>query len=299
MDTLEDLSRVDLSRRTAPLEGGPLTPDELLGLELEPGTRDVARRMLAHGASPEFARAVLSDVQRHGARGAFAVDAAAATLAALVRLMPSPRRPRRGEPAPLFAFVGPTGVGKTTSLVKLGRKLREAGRKVLFASLDPASLGALERVGSLESDVDRGEIPLAPLREPDELRRLVRRAGALDAVLLDTPGLSPREEQRLDELARELARIAGGNELCTLLVLAAGAGRGSLRLTTRAFARFRPDGCVLSKLDETDEPATAVEAMLRAHLPLAFLCDGQDARGHLVRPLPETCPDLVLRGRLA
>ena len=285
--------------RTAPLLHASLTPDELVGLELEPGTRDVAQRMLAHGASPDFTRIVLAEVLREGARGAFAIDAAAAVLARSVPILPSPKRPRRHERVPLFAFVGPTGVGKTTVLVKLGRRLCEAGRRVLFASLDPLSLGALERVGGLASDVDRGEVPLELVRTADDLKRLLRRASAADAVLLETPGLSPRDERRLDELARELARCAAPCEAQTLLVLSAAAGRGALQLSTRAFAHFRPDGAVLTKLDETDEPAAAFEALVRARLAAAFLCDGQDARAHLLRPSGEALSDLVLRGRLS
>lgn len=286
-------------REPAPLLRAPLTPDEMVGLELEPGTRDVAQRMLAHGASPDFARLVLSEVLREGARGAYAIDAAAAVLARALPILPSPKRPRRHERPPLFAFVGPTGVGKTTALVKLGRKLREAGRRVVFASLDPVSLGALERVGGLASDVDRGEIPLALVRTADDLKKLLRRSGSADAVLLDTPGLSPREDQRLDELAREVALCAAPCEPQVLLVLSAAAGRGALHLSTRAFAPFRPDGAVLTKLDETDEPAAAYEALVRARLPVAFLCDGQDARAHLLRPTGEALSELVLRGHLS
>ena len=285
--------------RRAPIERTPPTIDELVGLELEPGTRDVARRMLAHGASIEFARIVLAEVLRGGARGAYAIDAALEVLARAVIILPSPKRPRRHEKPPLFAFVGPTGAGKTTALVKLGRRLSAAGRRVFYASLDPFSLASLERVHDLAHDVDRGEVPLALVRGAEDLRQGLRRAGAVDAVLLDTPGLSPREEERLDELARELARAAAPCEPTTLLVLSAAAGRGALRLTTRAFAPFRPDAAVLTKLDETDEPAAAYEALVRARLAAAFLCDGQDARAHLLRATGEALSDLVLRGRLA
>ena len=289
----------DLRRPTAPLVRVQPTTDELVGLELEPGTRDVAQRMLAHGASPDFVRAILSEVLRADARGAFAIDAAAAVLARAVPILPSPKRPRAHARPPLFAFVGPTGVGKTTALVKLARKLRESGRRLVLASLDPCSLGALERAGGLASDVDRGEIPLALVTSGEDLQRLLRKSGAVDAVLLDTPGLSPREEQRIDELRRELVRCTASTEPQVLLVLSAAAGRGALRLTTQAFAPLRPDGAVLTTLDETDEPAAAYEALVRARLPLAFLCDGQDTRAHLFRPTGESLSELVLRGHVA
>lgn len=296
-DSLPDLREL-APKPTAPIERAPLTTDELVGLTLEPGTRDVARRMLAHGASPEFARLVLAEVLRSGARGAYAIDAASEILARALTVLPSPKRPRRFQKPPLFAFVGPAGVGKTTTLVKLGRRLREGGRRVLFASLDPLSLGALERVGDLERDVDRGELPLELVRDAADLERLLRRAGAIDTVLLDTPGFSPRDEVLLDEAARELARFGDVAELETLLVLSGASSRGALRTLLAAFAPFRARGAVLTKLDETDEPAAAYEALLRARLPVAFLCDGQDTRAHLARPTGEALAELVLRGHL-
>jgi flagellar biosynthesis protein FlhF len=241
---------------------------------------------------------VIAEVVRGGARGAFAIDAAARSIGSMPAILSSPKRPRGNALPPVIAFVGPTGVGKTSSLVKLGRRLREAGRKVVFASLDPLALGALERATGIESDVDRGEVPLAIVRDLGDLRRALRRGGGADAVLLDTPGLSPRDDASIDELARELSRLRPLFELQTLLVLPATDARGTLRLASRAFARTRPDGAVLTKLDESDEPAAALEELSRARLPLAFLADGQDTRAHLVRPTPERFADLVLRGRL-
>src|SRR5262245_11970139 len=132
-----DPVRSDLRRSPARIERAPTGPHELVRLALEPAPPDVARRLLDPGVSAELARALLGEVLRRGAHGTHAVDAAAELLARSVEIMGSPRRPRRGERVPLFAFVGPTGVGKTTALVKLGRKLLEAGRKVLFARLVP------------------------------------------------------------------------------------------------------------------------------------------------------------------
>jgi flagellar biosynthesis protein FlhF len=226
-----------------------------------------------------------------------AIDAAARVLGASFPILPSPKRPRGAARPHSIAFVGPTGSGKTTTLAKLGRRLRAAGLRVAFASLDGLSAIEAQRAARVESDIDRTEIPLVVLRGSADLRSAWR-GRAPDVVLLDTPGLSPRDEPELDGLARGLERLGSAAPLDVYLVLSATQSRASLALCMRAFARVAPAGCVLTKLDETDQPAAALEEVGRARLPVAFLCDGQDVRAHLARPSPDRFADLLLRGRL-
>lgn len=284
--------------------GSLLLPDpaehaELFESELEPGARDVRDRLIANGASLSFTSFVVRKVRASGARGAYAIDVAANAIGRAVPIMPSPRRQRaRGAAPHVFAFVGPTGAGKTTTLAKLGRRLSAAGRKVVFASMDPVGMSALERVGGVATDVDRAEIPLVAVHGVNDLKPLLRKSADVEVVLLDTPGLSPRDEQELDHLAREIDRVGSGRaRLDVFLVLPATRSRAALALACRSFARTAPTACVLTKLDETDEPAAALEEVLRARLRVAFLCDGQDARAHIARPTPDSVADLCLRGR--
>jgi flagellar biosynthesis protein FlhF len=265
---------------------------------LEAGARDVRDRLLEHGASASFTAFVVRQVVASEAQGAFAIDEAAAVIGRSVPILPSPKRARGAVPH-VFAFVGPTGSGKTTTLAKLGRKLAAAGRRVVFASMDPVGMSALERVGGVEADVDRAEIPLVAIKNADELKRFFRKSSDAEVVLLDTPGFSPRDEAGLDQLAREIDRIGSRGSLDVFLVLPGTKSRSALALACRAFARMAPTGCVLSKLDETDEPIAAVEEAVRAKLPIAFLCDGQDARANVVRPTAGSFADLSLRGKLA
>ena len=262
----------------APFLAAGVSIDELVGFELEPGTRDVARRLFAHGASVDFVRSIVGEVQAAGGRGAHALDRAAEALARAVPALPSPKRPRAGAPVPLIAVVGPTGVGKTTVLVELGRRLAAAGRRVGHAGLDPATFEALEQRRRLFT----GERDVAWLD------------GDLDAVLFDTPGLSPREPERIAFVARELSRRASSFELRTLIVLSCAAARNALALTLQALAPFGAHGAVLTKLDETDEPSAGFEALARAGLPLAFLSEGREGRANLVRATGETLPELLL-----
>ncbi|MEW6073161.1 MAG: hypothetical protein AB1726_11305 [Planctomycetota bacterium] len=280
-------------RRSASPPGAaevPATEFELRPAELEAGAAEVRARLLRHGVSTAFADRVVRAVLESEARGAYAIDAAALAIGRLVPLAPSPKR--SGAPH-LIAFVGPTGAGKTSTLAKLGRRLAGAGRRVLYATLDPVGASALE------ADVDRTEVPLVALRGNDDLRRALRRSSAVDVVLVDTPGLSPRGEDELDRLAQELPRLGRDRPSDVYLVLPAPASRSALGIALLAYARMRPTAAVVTKLDESSEPATAIEEAVHMRLPLAFLCDGQDVRAHLARPSPDRLADLFLRGRLA
>jgi flagellar biosynthesis GTPase FlhF len=279
-------------------------PDAALQAEIldglaEPGACDVRDRLLESGASLELTAAIVQAVVASGARGTWAIDAAAHEIVKAFPVLPSPRRRKGSHAAHLFAFVGPTGAGKTTTLAKLGRRLTAAGREVVYASLDAPGTSALERLAELEADTDRVELPLIAVRNADELTKELAKRPGTDIVLLDTPGLSPREDERLDLLAREVDRLGGRGPMDVFLVLAATRSRAAIDLTRRAFARTAPTGYVLTKLDETDQPTAVLEEVARTRLPLAFLCDGMDTRAHLARPTPDRLANLVLRGRYA
>lgn len=277
---------------------GPASRDEaLLESIQEPGARDVRNRMLEHGASTEFCASILRRVLAAGARGAYAIDEAAEAIGRSIPVRPSPKRKRGSHMPHLFAFAGPTGSGKTTTLAKLGRRLAGAGCRVLFASLDAAGTSALERVGGLASDTDRAEIPLVSIRGVKDLLDACQRRGPIDIILIDTPGLSPRDQRSLNHLAAELAELGSLGPMDLYLVLPATRSRASLRLTQEAFQRINPVACVLTKLDETDEPGAILSEVARAHLPVAFLSDGLDTRTHLDRPRAGDFADLLLRGK--
>lgn len=274
----------------------PVTDVELRPNELEPGARDVRERLLERGASPALADRIVRSVLAANARGAFAIDAAAAALS---HAFDFERAPRRVDAPHVLVFVGPTGAGKTSTFAKLGRRLAAAGREVFFATLDPLSASAFETTGSPSADVDRTELPLRTVRDVQDLHAALVHHGGAELVLLDTPGLSPRDEASLADLQASLATISRLGTPHVYLVMPASASRSALGLATRAFARLHPSAAVITKLDETTEPGAALEEAQRTGLPLGFFCDGQDVRGHLVRASADRVADLFLRGRLA
>lgn len=256
------------------------------------GQTDVLTRLQRHGASARLIEHVSKAVSSSGVHGMYTVDVAARVLGRAFAVPPSPRRDGRTH---VIAFVGPTGAGKTTTLSKLARRLGEAGRKPLIASLDPVGIASLEAACHVTADADRAELAIRAVRGADDLGAAVAPGGL---ALLDTPGISPRDASSLEELGGELDTMRSIAAVDSYLVLPATSSRESLELVTRAFDVLSPTGVVITKLDETERPTPVLEHCLRSKLPVAFLCNGQDVRTHLHRARGDHFADLMLRGRI-
>lgn len=264
----------------------------------EPGLGDVRRRLGEQGCSKPWIDELAAEISARADRGVHPVDEAAIRIGGKLAVAAAPAA-RAGTR--VIALVGPTGVGKTTTIAKLAHRLSAAGRSVALATLDGYRAGAHEQLCAF---AERLEVPCVAPRSGGRLGAELAALGPRDAVLLDTTGRSPRDRAGLDELVRDLGAAtaptaAVGVELLTYLVLACNTSRAGLIGAHRAFAPLGPVGVVLTKLDEAAEPAVALELALRARWPIAFLCDGQSVDRHLVRPTPDRVADLVLMGRMS
>jgi len=262
----------------------------------DPGLREVRERLQRQGASKALSDAVARAVEQSGAAGAYALDAAARVLGKAFDVQPAQKR--RGVTR-ILAMVGPTGAGKTTTLAKLGRRLLEGGRRALFLTLDGLGVGELEALARADADADRHELPIQAIASTEELDEERAVKAGLDAVLLDTAGVPPRDAERLRALAGELKRLGRHADFEAHLVLPATISAAALDLALEAYAVLAPTAVVITKLDETPLPGPVLERCRRAQLPFSFLCDGPDARGDLRRARPDCFADLFLRGRLA
>lgn len=259
----------------------------------ERGANDVLARLTRSEISGPGIERIISAVRATNALGAFAIDAAAAELSRSVRIAASPRADGRLR---ALAFVGPTGVGKTTTLAKLAVRLVRAGRRVALVNTDTFRVGAHEQLAAY------GELLQAPVRtarDGDELAQVVSESLQFDALLIDTTGRSPNDSAALARLSEGLQSARLRAQLETYLVLAANASRTALQAAFDSFAQARPTAAILTKLDETRAPGPAVEIGSSCGGGLLFLCNGQDVSSHLQRAAGGSCADLILRGRLA
>ncbi|ODU00414.1 MAG: flagellar biosynthesis protein FlhF [Planctomycetes bacterium SCN 63-9] len=170
----------------------------------------------------------------------------------------------------IVALVGPTGVGKTTTVAKLAANFKlTRGIRVGLVTVDTYRIAAVEQLRTYAEIID---LPLAVVNHPGEMARALEGLGAVDLVFVDTAGRAPRDEPRIQELADFLGE-ARPDEIH--LVLSAVAGQKSLRATVERFASIQADRLILTKLDEADGLGGVLAVLGQANRPISYVTTGQ------------------------
>lgn len=216
-----------------------------------------------------------------------------AALSALAEAIPiaKPGRGRTGDGPLTIALVGPTGVGKTTTIAKLAAayKLRR-GQRVGLITTDTFRIAAVEQLRTYASIIS---VPLRVVMSPAEMASACRAMADCDVVLIDTAGRSPRDGQRVEELSAYL-EAAQPDE--THLVLSATAGPSALRSAAKGFSMAGPDRMIFTKLDEAESVGTVVSMVHALGLPLSFVTTGQEVPDHIEPGRADRLARLVLGG---
>jgi flagellar biosynthesis protein FlhF len=187
------------------------------------------------------------------------------------------------------ALVGPTGVGKTTTLAKLAARL-QLDQKIRpgLITIDTYRAAAIEQLNTYARILG---LPFAVAHEPDEMRQALDSLGDVDIALIDTAGGGPRDEPRIHELA-EFLESARPREIH--LVLSASADERSRHWAVDRFAKLRADRLILSKLDEASTFGSLAGVMTRSDLPISYLTTGQSVPDDLEAADPMLLARLVL-----
>ncbi len=181
-----------------------------------------------------------------------------------------PIRPLPGERR-LIALVGPTGVGKTTTIAKLAANfhLRDR-RKVGLITVDTYRIAAVEQLRTYADIID---LPMEVVTTPREMRRAVDALADMEVILMDTAGRSPRDEVKIQEL-RTMLSEARADEVH--LVLSSVSSIQSLQRITERFDRVGVTSLILTKLDEATGLGNLVQLLRRCRLPLSYVTNGQN-----------------------
>jgi len=171
----------------------------------------------------------------------------------------------------VVAVVGPTGVGKTTTIAKLAARfvMRHGARHLALVSTDDFRIGAREQLHTY------GRILNVPVKSAGSLEELDATLNALAdrrLVLIDTAGMGPRDLRLQEQLA--MLRV-GDRPVRRYLALAANTERTALERAVKAFCEVPPDACVLTKIDEAGRLGGLLATLIANQLPAAYVTDGQ------------------------
>jgi len=182
---------------------------------------------------------------------------------------------RLADSAGVTALVGPTGVGKTTTIAKLAAcaVMNHGPNKVALVSTDHYRIGAaaqLEHYGRLLG------VRVYPAYDAAGLAQTLNLLRDHHTVLVDTAGVSgtdPRLQQQMDVLRDAVAQ--GASKLRACLVLAANAQTSALDESVRAYLPLQPSACIATKLDEAPSLGGLLSVLIRHRIPLDCTTDGQ------------------------
>ncbi|KIH77554.1 flagellar biosynthesis protein FlhF [Geoalkalibacter ferrihydriticus] len=200
--------------------------------------------------NPEVMRAIFSDV-----------------IGDLIQVSRRPvgqRRQRR------LALIGPTGVGKTTTIAKLAAEhLLGGGQSVALVTIDTFRIAAVEQLKVYGEIMN---LPVEVVVSPKQMRGVLNRHNDKDLILIDTAGRSPRDEVNLKNLEEILAPdLATENHL----VLSAATRDEDLYEAVTRFGRVPLHNLVFTKIDECANLGVLLNVHLRHNFPLAYLTNGQ------------------------
>lgn len=251
--------------------------------EHQPERMAALRAMADLAIDPQLAREILDELpaQADSERARFL------PLGLLSRRIPVMKKDPILEGG-VFALVGPTGVGKTTTIAKLAARYasRHGVRDIALVTTDHYRIGAQEQLFTYGRLLG---VPVHTADSGEALRRVLFQLSDRKLVLVDTAGLSPRDSQ----LAAQFAELhTSRTPMRVLLTLSATQQAGDLQDIVRRFAPAKPQGCVLTKIDEATRIGGALSTLIRNKLPVAYVTDGQRVPEDLH---PARVDQLVLR----
>jgi len=249
---------------------------------LDAARAGVVARLTAAGIDSRLAEAVGARMTPSECRGASDVALRKALAAELASISGTDATYEKFE-----VFVGPPGVGKTTTIAKIAAQERaKSGQTLALLAADAFRAGAIEQLRSYAAVIGA---PFRIARNADDLSQAI--AAARHPSLIDTAGRSPADGHLADVIA-VLDRTKG---VRTHLVLAADTSAATARRILDRYNAMRPSRVVITKLDESESLAPLLSVIRERALPVSYLGTGQRVPEDLMRATPAGLAAALLR----
>jgi flagellar biosynthesis protein FlhF len=210
---------------------------------------------------------------------------------ALARLIPfSGELEKKSDRQGRLALVGPTGTGKTTSIIKLTVRLAAAGGRIGWINLESRRIVGADLLASYCGILG---VSYRAAYDRETLARAVEELADCDWILIDTPGLNPRDAAALDELGAALDPIA---DLQRMLLLSAATNGLDMMSWVERYKTIGFDSLAFTKIDECRHFGALINSAVSTGRPVSYVTLGQDLVNDIQLGQPDLLASLLLLG---
>lgn len=176
-----------------------------------------------------------------------------------------------GAKKKIIVFVGPTGVGKTTTIPKIAAQHIRSGRKVSFVTIDNYRIAAVDQLQRYATIL---KVPFTSANNPEALRAEIRKMDSSSLLFVDTMGRSPKGTEDIISMSKYFSTV-GRFDMDIQLVMSSTAKYKDAVKILNAFKPANYKGIILTKVDETDYLASSICAISKTKTPITYVTYGQ------------------------
>jgi len=198
-------------------------------------------------------------------------------------LMDSPSEQKR------IALIGPTGVGKTTTIAKIAANyLSKYNNNIALITIDTYRIAAVQQLKVYGEIMN---LPVEVVIKPEGLEAALEKFKDRDLILIDTAGRNPRNEEDMEELTQFIRPHLG---IENHLVLSATTRESELDEAIQLFRCLTIDNIIYSKIDECNLLGILLNMHIKNETPISFLTNGQRVPEDIITPDPQTIAGLIM-----
>ena len=237
----------------------------------------VQKQLMDHEVEQEFAREIVNDIENKKDVKLKIDDVLANVYQRIVLKLGQPDmielEHNTGNGPKLIYFIGPTGVGKTTTIAKIASKLKlEKKAKVALITADTYRIAAVEQIRTYANILS---IPIKVVYEPEEIKKTIEEFSDYDLILVDTAGRSHKNEEQCNDL-KSLLEASKDYKQEIYLVLSAATKYRDLVKITETYSKITNYKLIFTKLDETGCLGNILNIRMLTKLPLSYATNGQN-----------------------
>lgn len=237
----------------------------------------IHKKLIDNEVSPEYADEIIADIEKSLKKESNIDSILSAVYQKIILKLGEPDLIETGNKTNVVFFIGPTGVGKTTTIAKVASKFKlEKQAKVAFITSDTYRIAAIEQLNTYASIID---CPVSVVYSADEITKALDEYKGYDLILVDTAGRSHKATEQMEELTDLLNTVKENNSdfnIKIYLTLSITTKYRDLENITKTYSDIDGWSVIFTKLDETCTLGNILNIRLLTDAKLSYTTSGQN-----------------------